>query len=505
MGNWDWDIERNEIYWSDETYRIFGLAPRRHPMSYERFMEFIYPEDKPLVRDALLRSMNGESFFELEYRVIRPDGMTRLLRGRGEAALDDQSSPVRISGTLRDVTEEKASEETLSRQLAAMEASIDGIAILDREWRYIYANRAYAETYGFEDPGEFLGKSWKSVRSEEEGARFEDRIIPEFLEKKHWRGEAAGRKKDGSLFDQEISVTHVDKTGIICIVRDITDRKRAEKEIARLNEELEVRVEERTRELVQAQDELARKEKLALLGQLAGGVGHELRNPLGVISNAVFFLKTVLSERDGVVTEYLDIIKSELDISLQIISDLLDFARTGTPQTGRVRVGELIARCISKCSIPEDIAVRIDIPGTLPILKVDPIQMAQVFRNLITNAVQAMPDGGKLLISARSVESSQFQVKGFEEQQRGLGTLNDKAPGDLVEISVTDTGEGISPGSMKKLFHPLFTTRARGIGLGLVVSKKLTEANGGSIEAGNSPNGGARVTLLLPAQEETEK
>lgn len=256
---------------------------------------------------------------------------------------------------------------------------------------------------------------------------------------------------------------------------EITERKRIEEEVRKLNEELEQKVEERTKQLREAQEELVRKEKLAILGQLAGGVGHELRNPLGVINNAVYFLKTVMPDADETTKEYLNIIKDEVDNSQRIISDLLDFSRTKTPQPKLVAVNELINQNLGKCVIPENITVHIDISKTLPAVKVDPSQMGQVFHNLIINAVQAMPDGGSLEISA--------------EEDREANALR---------ISVTDTGHGISPENMEKLFQPLFTTKARGIGLGLVVSKRLTEANGGKIEVESQQGKGTTFTVRLP-------
>ena len=277
----------------------------------------------------------------------------------------------------------------------------------------------------------------------------------------------------GYLLD---SLVTAQKRAAEALQADIGKRERAEKEIRRLNAELEHKVEERTRQLLDAQEELVRKEKLAILGQLSGSVGHELRNPLGVMSNAVYFLKMVLSESDDTVREYLDIIKKEIDNSLRIITDLLDFARTKNPQLQVVTVRALIDDNLGKCTIPDNVEVRNELPKTLPPLKVDPLQMGQVLQNLIVNGVQAMPAGGVLTL------------RGGRDSE---GT---------VRLEIADTGEGISPENMKNLFQPLFTTKSRGIGLGLSICKNLTEANGGRIAVASEPGTGTVFTIRIPIQ-----
>jgi signal transduction histidine kinase len=276
------------------------------------------------------------------------------------------------------------------------------------------------------------------------------------------------------------------KTANEQLQRSLTEREKAEEEVLRLNEELEMKVEERTMQLIDAQEELVRKEKLATLGQLSGSVGHELRNPMGVISNAVYFLQTVMPDADKTVREYLDIIKSEVNNSQRIITDLLDFTRTKTPRTKPVTVNEVISRSLEKCVLPESVAVNCFIEEGLPLIKVDPFQTGQVFQNLIMNAVQAMPEGGNLRIDARLSPPHPSLDKG------GQGLVE-----DFIEISVTDTGKGISPDNLTKIFQPLFTTKAKGIGLGLTVCKRLTEANGGRIEV-ESNSGGTTFTVMLP-------
>jgi signal transduction histidine kinase len=263
-------------------------------------------------------------------------------------------------------------------------------------------------------------------------------------------------------------------------------------QLQKLNDRLEQKVGERTAQLQEAQEELVRKEKLSILGQLSGSVGHELRNPLGVMSNAVYFLKTVMTDADETVTEYLGIIESEIDNSQRIITDLLDFARTKPPRTKTISASELIDENLGKCAVPENVAVAVELPESLPPLTVDPLQMGQVLQNLVCNAVQAMPEGGALRIAARLVGAGLVPAHDPKGQPQGLPLW------DGIEISVADTGQGISPENMKKLFQPLFTTKPKGVGLGLVVCRNLVEANGGRIGVESEQGVGTTFTVALP-------
>jgi signal transduction histidine kinase len=255
---------------------------------------------------------------------------------------------------------------------------------------------------------------------------------------------------------------------------EVAGRKVAEDSMRELNEVLEAKVRERTGQLLEAQEELVRKEKLVLLGQVADTVGHELRNPLGVINNAAYYLQTVLAGADETTREYLDIIRDEIGEAERIVSDLLDAVRIKPPHQAVVGVADVIGQTLRKCDIPDSVSVKLDIPQTLPAVRVDPMHLHQVLWNLVTNAIEAMPEGGTLEI--RVAEAPQ-----------------------VLRISIRDSGSGIAPEQMDKLFQPLFTTKARRVGLGLVVVKNLTQANGGSVEVESTPGKGSVFTVTLPS------
>ncbi|WP_189836643.1 ATP-binding protein [Sulfuriferula sp. AH1] len=232
----------------------------------------------------------------------------------------------------------------------------------------------------------------------------------------------------------------------------------------------------RTQQLLEAQDQLVHKEKLAMLGQLAENVGNELRNPLGVMSNAVYYLQAVQPDADGITKEYLDIIRNEIAGAERIVAGLLDAVRTNPPHLATVSVRELVSQTLSRCVIPVTVNVRQNLPEALPPVSADPLQMQQALRNLVCNSIEAMPEGGMLEIQAVA-----------------------NAADNTVAISVRDSGVGIAPEHLAKLFQPMFTTKSRGIGLGLVVVKNLMQANNGKVEVQSEVGKGATFTLTLPA------
>jgi len=256
-------------------------------------------------------------------------------------------------------------------------------------------------------------------------------------------------------------------------------RKRAEDALAAYSHQLEEKVDERTEALRQAQEKALRQERLAALGQLAGGVAHDLRNPLSVISSAIYYLKMVQSDAEDVVLEYLDMIDDEVKTADRIVADLLDFARDKTVVPRVVDLDEIVAHVLDRKPPPQGVGLAIQIPEDLPPAYMDSGHLKQILTNLITNAYQAMDDDGILSLRASTVDGR-------------------------VQLDVIDTGQGISPEHMKRIFEPLFTTKSRGIGLGLAICQKLIEANQGDISVTSEEGAGStfRVTMPIYQQED---
>jgi len=391
--------------------------------------------------------------------------------------------------TILNITERKLAEEELKSRTDFLDKLIESSAlstwISDEQGTAIRTNPACLKFFGA-TAQEVIGKYnlFQDAVIEKQG------FMPE-IKRVFEKGEAASimldydfeaveavTVKDAShKFIHSILTPILDGNGkvsnVIVQSIDLTEIKKAEEEIQQLNVTLEKRVEERTVELRLAQEQLVHKEKLAVLGQLAGGVGHELRNPLGVISNSVYYLKLVQPDANEKITKHYGMIEQEVHNATKIVSDLLDYAREISTDPKAVSVPELVEHTLSRFPVPASIQLILNSPADLPQVYADPLHVEQILGNLITNAYQSIGADGKLTISAKQKKK-------------------------MLAISVKDTGTGITPENMTKLFEPLFSTKVTGIGLGLAVSKKLAEANGGRIEVESQVGKGSIFMLYLP-------
>lgn len=358
-------------------------------------------------------------------------------------------------------------------------AIIDNVArpifVKNRRFEFVLINRAFAEMAGHARH-EMLGKTDYDFFAFEEADFFRRKDIEMFSRQatvvidEEPLTDASGQRHVLATTKVPYRDEHGRVTHLFGIISDITKIKLAEETLRDANEELERRVAERTAALADAQEELIRKERLAVLGQLAGGVAHQLRNPLGAIQNAAALLRHGPLEQEQV--EVLAMIDEEVARADRTISALLDYARVRPPQVRRVTMVDLVEEVLDQEQIPESISSSLVASPTLE-ATIDAAQVQIALGNVVRNAVEAMPDGGRLDVEVARVD-------------------------DHVEIVVADSGDGVRPDVIARLFEPLVTTKADGSGLGLCTARNLIENQGGCIRYRAGESGGACFVVELP-------
>ena len=396
-----------------------------------------------------------------------------------------------------DISERKRAEAQLVEHHATLNAILESSATpvfsIDNQYRYTSFNKAHAAVmkilYGAEIEMGHSILDYQIVPEDREISRKNiDRALlgQQFIESAY-SGKPGPTRRYFEIAHNPICDPTGNVIGVSVFASDITESRQAEETLQTYSSRLAADVIERTRELQEAQEQLVRHEKMAVLGALAGGVGHELRNPLGVISNSVYYLKMVQPEANEKIKKHHALIEQEVNNAGRIVGDLLDYARniSTEPKPGSLR--EMVEHTLSRFPVPASIQVSLKIPADRPQVYADPLHVEQILGNLITNAWQAM-----------ATPSSHTKAGSGTLDGGGKLTIRAHQKKQLVAIAVKDTGTGITPENMQKLFEPLFSTKINGIGLGLAVSKKLAEANGGRIEVESEVGKGSTFTLYLP-------
>jgi len=253
----------------------------------------------------------------------------------------------------------------------------------------------------------------------------------------------------------------------------------AKQELEKFTKFLEKRVDSRTRELKSAQDELIKKERLAAIGQMASVVGHEIRNPLAVINNSIYFIKTKLGtggEPDQKITKHIKIIESEIQQANGIINEILTYSRQRELQLEKVRINDWLEELLSVYPFPPHIVVDKLFDPANPFVEIDKTEMQQAVRNLVGNGIEVMPapKGGKVTVRTVIPEAG------------------------WVRIDIADAGSGIPQDVLDKIFAPFFTTKARGTGLGLAVVRKVVDHHKGKVDVESTVGVGTTFKLYIP-------
>jgi PAS domain S-box-containing protein len=370
----------------------------------------------------------------------------------------------------------KQERDMLENMAESMDA---GLTLIGRDYRVLWANQLLKQIHG----NDLENKLCYSIYDHS------NRTCPDCgVRKVFENGVTVDRHDYNFKFNDrdewvELIVTPVkDKDGNVVaaleLAVNITERRRLQNKLAEYSQRLEELVQERTEQLKKMQAELVKSERLAAIGELASMVGHDLRNPLTGIKNSAYFLKKKGPEiSQAQAKEMLEVIDRCVDYSNKIVNDLLDYSREIRLELQECSLRQLMLESLAMVQVPEKVEI-VNALSRKQTLKADPDKIKRVFVNLIRNAIDAMPKGGKL-------------------------TINGKVNGNF-EVSFKDTGTGINGEVLPKLFSPLFTTKAKGMGFGLAICKRIVEAHGGKITVKTAKDLGTTFTVILPIEPKFE-
>lgn len=469
LGSWEYYVKEDRAVWSEELFRIFGLPVQKYGPKVTDYVAQIHPADREPMNKIMERVLFAEglgSMISFDYRIIRQDGSVRMIHSeRVVREVDEHNKPVRIVGIEQDITERKQNEQKLENYAKNLERLVE-----ERTKKISESEQSYRELY--ESFGEaFIATDWElNVIHWNKTA---ERITKISVE------EALGKK----VYDLFPEMSTIDITNYYESLRDRKPARfmmntasretgnEAVFEISTYPSTLGIII------IVEDKTEEERTKRLSAIGQTAGMIGHDIRNPLQAIAGELFLVTQEIesspdSQYKRSVQESLNAIQQQVDYINKIVSDLQDYARPLKPDLVEVDLCTAIPQLVSTVPVPSNVQAIAQCDRQLPKLKLDLTFLQRILINLATNAVQAMPNGGKLTI------------KTFE-QDNG------------VCITVTDTGVGIPDEIKPKLFQPLITTKARGQGFGLAVVKRLIEAQGGSITVESQVGKGTQFKITF--------
>ncbi|MBK1825713.1 PAS domain-containing protein [Haloferula rosea] len=499
--------------------RIFVRDPGRHYLVVNKAMaEWVgasspeemlgkRPDDyfpEALVKSGAREDLNllatGTPVINREWKLRGQKGERRIVVTTKVPWVDAEGRYLGIVGMDRDVTEERRAKALLEKTEQNLQELMDNspavVYMKDVSGRYLMVNRGYEELFGL-DRADVLGRTDHDFIADPEAAdRFRDSDL-KVLEK------GKSIQMDERLYvDGEprwyVSVKFplFDASGRVHatagISTDITDRKEAEQAMGQLNEELVLANDNLTR----AHEQLIQAEKMESIGRLASGVAHEVKNPLAMIGMGLELLARRIPEDDETGRETLERMKRGIERAKTIIKGLVDFSSARQLERLPVNPNQVIRDSLALVDYElrkGGVKVIEDLADELPEIKMDATKIEQVLVNLLINAMHAM-GAGEIVVRSRQ---GRLVGSGRDEGARTAGHLREGDP--VVFIEVEDSGPGIDPENLSKLYDPFFTTKPTGMGtgLGLSVSRKIIELHQGTLDLENREEGGVRATIVL--------
>ncbi len=475
IGSWEWDIESDKAIWSDQTYRMFGFEPGEIDVTFESLLTRMHPDDRERVGREIEVAVNEHKAIDMEYRVFRKDGNECVVHSRGEVTVDETGKPIGLVGVIQDITERTLVEEKLRRSEAKYRELVEHAAIgiyrSTADGRFLAVNPALVNMLGYESEAELLsidmGKDL--YRDAVDRARL---VKERQLHRQVGQDEVEWRRKDGGRILVRLSGRPIYNEagaleGFEMVAEDITERR-----------ELET--------------QLRHAQKMEAVGELTGGIAHDLNNILTVVQANVELVADSLPASRSDLRADIEETRTAARRGIALIKKLLGFSRRSRLEVKPLDIVRLITELLEMLRrvVSENIEIELSVDGEPGTVRADAGAVEQILVNLVTNARDAMPQGGVLRLDMRQV--------GLDEDYRATHPW--ARPGRYVCISVSDTGTGMDEETRERVFEPFFTTKPVGIGtgLGLAMVYGLVKQHGGMVDVHSEVGEGTTVKLYFP-------
>jgi len=519
VGYWERDLITNRYTWSDETYRIFGLPPQQRSLSFGDVQEMLHPADRQRRAAAVTEAVHGGLRYDVEYRVVRPSGEIRFVRSLGDVLRDESGQARRVFGTLQDITERKLAERRLIAQHKVTEILAEATSLQEATLKIL---RTVGEGLTWD-----VGTLWRLDR--EAGALrcvevwHADAIeIPEFeaacrrstftpgvgLPGRVWLNREPSYIADVAHDVNFPRVSVAGREGLhaalavpILLAGDVLgvmeffshENRQPDRDLldmmATIGSQIGQFIERKQAEeaLHRTQAELAHVTRVATLGELTASIAHEINQPLAaVVNNATACLHWLAAQNLEEARQSAEFVIADGHRAGEIIDRIRALSKKAPSRRDWVDINETIREVIALARSEvrsNGVALRTRLGDALPLILGDRVQLQQVILNLLMNAIEAM--------------------HGIDDAPRELSISSARADAQRVLVAVRDSGHGLHPGGLDRLFHAFYSTKPQGMGMGLAISRSIVEAHGGRLWAAANAPRGAVFQFMLPIGGDT--
>jgi PAS domain S-box-containing protein len=474
VGSWDRDVATGRVRWSDQMYRIFGLPDDTEPV-FTTFLSRVHPKDLGIIEEAQRRAVAADAPIVVEYRIIRPDGEVRFLHSISEVIKNEQGVPVRFVGTDQDITDQVKATERLRES----EARLKSAERMAHVGNWIWDVKANRVSYS-EEMLRILGQSQGFEPSYEEASQI---VAPQDRERAEEWTRTCLAERTGSRIEVRILRPGGEMRTVVCRSEVLLDEDDSPARMFGTCQDVT--------DARRAQDDAFARQKLESVGTLASGIAHDFNNLLG----AILAQAELATEELAGGSHYDEALKQIREVAIrgsEIVRQLMIYAGKEEDVVELTDVSKAVEGMVGllKVTVSRHATIVTDLAENLPAIKAPSAQLRQIVMNLVVNASDAIQDReGIIRVTTRCVTLDHIT---------GLGTSDCLAPGEYVEMEISDTGIGMSPETKSRVFDPFFTTKSAGRGLGLAVVHGIVRSLNGAIRVISEFGNGATFQVLLP-------